>query len=311
MGRHRSTLRDLGWSAGNSPNPWKHGSAKRVVRALDYGSIEVDAYAHSAPDDARGGRLLDRIFEQESDGAGRQPPPLEREGQRGSVSQQQLLDSQLRDGMRGEQGHLRLQAAVQRTKLADPATRPAAAEARLGAAAPAALQPRLEQRCPDGAAPLGERERALVQAQERVAARETAAAQLLANAARERADLRAAREVGAEGRASAVVGAISCNLMCNLVSSQVGAEGRAAVEGRVAVVGRSSSCDVTLPKDDQALSLREEALAVRAASVAEAEAAIEKARLGFGYGLIGEALVQLRPGDVVQIGSSSFRLQID
>ncbi|EOD28250.1 hypothetical protein EMIHUDRAFT_254110, partial [Emiliania huxleyi CCMP1516] len=133
MGRHRSTLRDLGWSAGNSPNPWKHGSAKRVVRALDYGSIEVDAYAHSAPDDARG-RLLDRIFEQESDGAGRQPPPLEREGQRGSVSQQQLLDSQLRDGMRGEQGHLRLQAAVQRTKLADPATRATAAEARLGAA---------------------------------------------------------------------------------------------------------------------------------------------------------------------------------
>ena len=64
----------------------------------------------------------------------------------------------------------------------------------LSAQAPAALQPRLEQRCPDGAAPLGERERALVQAQERVAARETAAAQLLANAARERADLRAARE---------------------------------------------------------------------------------------------------------------------
>ena len=50
------------------------------------------------------------------------------------MSQQQLLDSQLGDGMRGEQGHLRLQAAVQRTKLADPATRAAAAEARLGAA---------------------------------------------------------------------------------------------------------------------------------------------------------------------------------
>ena len=42
MGRHRSTLRDLGWGAANSPNPWKHGSAKRVVRALDYGNIEVE-----------------------------------------------------------------------------------------------------------------------------------------------------------------------------------------------------------------------------------------------------------------------------
>jgi len=32
----------MGWGASNSPNPWKHGSAKRVVRALDYGPIDVE-----------------------------------------------------------------------------------------------------------------------------------------------------------------------------------------------------------------------------------------------------------------------------
>ena len=74
MGRHRSTLRDLGWSAGNSPNPWKHGSAKRVVRALDYGSIEADAYAHSAPDDARGGKHDARLAACDSEK--RTPPRL-------------------------------------------------------------------------------------------------------------------------------------------------------------------------------------------------------------------------------------------
>ena len=42
MGRHRSTLRELGWGASNSPNPWKQGSAKRVVRTLDYSAAELD-----------------------------------------------------------------------------------------------------------------------------------------------------------------------------------------------------------------------------------------------------------------------------
>ena len=41
MGRHRSTLRELGWGVSNSPNPWKQGSAKRVVRTLDYSQAEV------------------------------------------------------------------------------------------------------------------------------------------------------------------------------------------------------------------------------------------------------------------------------
>ena len=41
MGRHRSSLRDLGWNVSNSPNPWKQGSAKRVVRTLDYSAAEV------------------------------------------------------------------------------------------------------------------------------------------------------------------------------------------------------------------------------------------------------------------------------
>ena len=42
MGRHRSSLRDLGWGVSNSPNPWKQGSAKRVVRTLDYSQAELD-----------------------------------------------------------------------------------------------------------------------------------------------------------------------------------------------------------------------------------------------------------------------------
>ncbi|KAL1507667.1 hypothetical protein AB1Y20_007283 [Prymnesium parvum] len=43
MGRHKSSLRELGWSAANSsPNPWKQGSAKRVVRTLDYSNVECE-----------------------------------------------------------------------------------------------------------------------------------------------------------------------------------------------------------------------------------------------------------------------------
>ena len=82
MGRHRSTLRDLGWGASNSPNPWKQGSAKRVVRALDYSNIELDEPGQSAPPAAhpppaaqpaaadrmqrlqQDGKKLDRIREQ-------------------------------------------------------------------------------------------------------------------------------------------------------------------------------------------------------------------------------------------------------
>ena len=45
MGRHRSTLRELGWGASNSPNPWKQGSAKRVVRTLDYSNVDIEADA--------------------------------------------------------------------------------------------------------------------------------------------------------------------------------------------------------------------------------------------------------------------------
>ena len=76
-GRHRSSLRDLGLSGANSPNPYKHGSAKRVVRVLDYSGSEdaqsqgdaagarrphraaiplTSAHAASRPRAARGGR---------------------------------------------------------------------------------------------------------------------------------------------------------------------------------------------------------------------------------------------------------------
>jgi len=73
MGRHRSTLRDLGWAANNSPNPWKQGSAKRVVRALDYSNVELDeppiksAPAPAPP--AQPSRFEDRLQQLQQDGS--------------------------------------------------------------------------------------------------------------------------------------------------------------------------------------------------------------------------------------------------
>lgn len=62
MGRHKSSLRELGWSAGNSPNPWKQGSAKRVVRALDYSSVECD-YAKDVVSVSEEVPIADRAWE--------------------------------------------------------------------------------------------------------------------------------------------------------------------------------------------------------------------------------------------------------
>lgn len=61
MGRHRGAFRDLGWGVSNSPNPWKQGSAKRVVRALDLSNVQ-DAEppaAESASDAFASGREND------------------------------------------------------------------------------------------------------------------------------------------------------------------------------------------------------------------------------------------------------------
>lgn len=69
MGRHRSTLRDLGWSSSNSPNPWKQGSAKRVVRALDYSTVENEE-ARNAEAAASGDRSWENRMQQlQHDGA--------------------------------------------------------------------------------------------------------------------------------------------------------------------------------------------------------------------------------------------------
>jgi hypothetical protein len=73
------------------------------------------------------------------------------------------------------------------------------------------------------------------------------------------------------------------------------------------VLGRSSSCDVTLGRDDQ-ISRRH----------VQAEARDGKLfirDLGSTYGTrlngtaVGDEQVQVRPGDVVSVGTSSFRLQ--
>ena len=73
MGRHRSTLRELGWGASNSPNPWKQGSAKRVVRTLDYSQAEDDAAVDKAADahgaGAQESTFDDRLHQLQQDGS--------------------------------------------------------------------------------------------------------------------------------------------------------------------------------------------------------------------------------------------------
>ena len=70
MGRHRSTLRELGWGVSNSPNPWKQGSAKRVVRTLDYSAAEVDdpPVAEPLPDSQQAAGLDDKLAQMQHDG---------------------------------------------------------------------------------------------------------------------------------------------------------------------------------------------------------------------------------------------------
>ena len=70
MGRHRSTLRELGWGAtNNSPNPWKQGSAKRVVRTLDYSQAEIDEPgAIEAPSGSADNELEDKLAQLQHDG---------------------------------------------------------------------------------------------------------------------------------------------------------------------------------------------------------------------------------------------------
>lgn len=67
MGRHRSTLRELGWGISNSPNPWKQGSAKRVVRTLDYSQAELDDEQAPAVE-AVGGSTDDKVAQLQQDG---------------------------------------------------------------------------------------------------------------------------------------------------------------------------------------------------------------------------------------------------
>lgn len=75
MGRHRSTLRDLGWGASNSPNPWKQGSAKRVVRTLDYSQAELDDVAVEPAAEPRAAQqentFDERLHQLQQDGAPR------------------------------------------------------------------------------------------------------------------------------------------------------------------------------------------------------------------------------------------------
>ena len=72
MGRHRSTLRELGWGVSNaSPNPWKQGSAKRVVRTLDYSNAEVDEQTIAPAEVPAGGsahELDDKLAQLQQDG---------------------------------------------------------------------------------------------------------------------------------------------------------------------------------------------------------------------------------------------------
>ena len=76
MGRHRSSLRDLGWGVSNSPNPWKQGSAKRVVRTLDYSQAELDVENVADPHAAGANPLDDKLSQLQQDGARAHTHPL-------------------------------------------------------------------------------------------------------------------------------------------------------------------------------------------------------------------------------------------
>ena len=76
MGRHRTAMGNLGWDARNSPNPWKQGSAKRVVRTLDYSAAEIEDVpteplmeARNAPSGLQEPHLDDRLQQLQQDGA--------------------------------------------------------------------------------------------------------------------------------------------------------------------------------------------------------------------------------------------------
>jgi len=73
------------------------------------------------------------------------------------------------------------------------------------------------------------------------------------------------------------------------------------------VIGRSSSCEVTLPRDDQISRRHVEGQA--------RDGKLFIRDLGSTYGTslngtaVGDDYVQVRPGDVISVGTSSFRLQ--
>ena len=93
MGRHRSSLRDLGWGVSNSPNPWKQGSAKRVVRALDMSNVHD--VAEPAPEPATvpaaAGSVRAEASENEAPGARR--PTLTARSNRPACSTARVLSA--------------------------------------------------------------------------------------------------------------------------------------------------------------------------------------------------------------------------
>ena len=74
MGRHRSTLRELGWGVSNSPNPWKQGSAKRVVRTLDYSQAEVVDESSSAAQSINPNPMDEKANQLQQDAGARKRP---------------------------------------------------------------------------------------------------------------------------------------------------------------------------------------------------------------------------------------------
>ena len=84
MGRHKSSLRELGWGVSNSPNPWKQGSAKRVVRTLDYSNVECEAEKEIRPAVAEPAVPTDRAWEDRLQ-------QLQQDGETSPVPQSRLL----------------------------------------------------------------------------------------------------------------------------------------------------------------------------------------------------------------------------
>ena len=276
-GRHRSSLRDLGLSGANSPNPYKHGSAKRVVRVLDYSGSEdaqsqgdaagarrphraaiplASAHAASRPRAARGGRQnlagIREAFDAEDAENKRK---LER------------LNGRIADLGEGKRSMSMWSLLGQYNSQKPKAAAAAAPTLVAGASAPAVV-------APVAAAPAGgdaaAAESKLREREAAVAAKEAAVAKEAAASKVRDAELRAKE-------AEIVAKAAALDVDRKALEAKEGASARAAAEAREAAASAARAAQASGTARDTALAEREGRLAAREKAIEAREARHEVA----------------------------------